>query len=144
MLRFWNNEIDCNEEAVLEIILQELNRLSPSPQPLSPERARGPTEPNSCCGENMEADDEEYSARSEPPFTLTPSHRPERVRGLYKPVCCWGDNICTIRSPRPSGERVRVRKKRPPCPHPAPVGPGNYSHSQRVDYNNRLSVRTVY
>ncbi|EFJ74753.1 hypothetical protein HMPREF9552_01585, partial [Escherichia coli MS 198-1] len=35
--------------------------------------ARGPTEPNSCCGENMEADDEEYSARSEPPFTLTPA-----------------------------------------------------------------------
>lgn len=33
VLRFWNNEIDCNEVAVLEIILQELNRLSPSPQP---------------------------------------------------------------------------------------------------------------
>ncbi|MBY7193410.1 DUF559 domain-containing protein [Escherichia ruysiae] len=33
VLRFWNNEIDCNEEAVLEIILQELSRLSPSPQP---------------------------------------------------------------------------------------------------------------
>ena len=31
VLRFWNNEIDCNEEAVLEIILQELNRRSPSP-----------------------------------------------------------------------------------------------------------------
>ncbi|UMS49788.1 hypothetical protein AOY76_13190 [Escherichia coli] len=42
-----------------------------------------------------------------------PSHRPERVRGLYKPVCCWGDNICTIRSPRPSGERIRVRGKAP-------------------------------
>lgn len=40
VLRFWNNEIDCNEEAVLEIILQELNRLSPHPNPL-PERARG-------------------------------------------------------------------------------------------------------
>lgn len=25
VLRFWHNEIDCNEEAVLEIILQELN-----------------------------------------------------------------------------------------------------------------------
>ncbi|MDP1183704.1 DUF559 domain-containing protein, partial [Klebsiella pneumoniae] len=31
VLRFWHNEIDCNEEAVLEIILQELNRRSPSP-----------------------------------------------------------------------------------------------------------------
>ncbi|WP_148998980.1 DUF559 domain-containing protein, partial [Shigella sonnei] len=31
VLRFWNNEIDCNEEAVPEIILQELNRRSPSP-----------------------------------------------------------------------------------------------------------------
>ncbi|HGV2930265.1 TPA: DUF559 domain-containing protein, partial [Escherichia coli] len=30
-LRFWNNEIDCNEETVLENILQELNRRSPSP-----------------------------------------------------------------------------------------------------------------
>ncbi|HGF4750713.1 TPA: DUF559 domain-containing protein [Escherichia coli] len=28
---FWNNEIDCNEETVLENILQELNRRSPSP-----------------------------------------------------------------------------------------------------------------
>ncbi|MGQ7157820.1 DUF559 domain-containing protein, partial [Escherichia coli] len=27
----WNNEIDCNEETVLENILQELNRRSPSP-----------------------------------------------------------------------------------------------------------------
>ena len=31
VLRFWNNEIDCNEETVLENILQELNRRSPSP-----------------------------------------------------------------------------------------------------------------
>lgn len=31
VLRFWHNEIDCNEEAVLENILQELNRRSPSP-----------------------------------------------------------------------------------------------------------------
>ena len=31
--RFWNNVIDCNEEAVLEIILQELNRRSPSSHP---------------------------------------------------------------------------------------------------------------
>lgn len=35
VLRFWNNEIDCNEEAVLEIILQELNRLSPLTPTLS-------------------------------------------------------------------------------------------------------------
>ena len=28
VLRFWNNEIDCNEETVLENILQELNRPS--------------------------------------------------------------------------------------------------------------------
>ncbi|EMX9185609.1 DUF559 domain-containing protein [Escherichia coli] len=31
VLRFWNKEIDCNEETVLENILQELNRRSPSP-----------------------------------------------------------------------------------------------------------------
>ncbi|MCL8361301.1 DUF559 domain-containing protein [Escherichia coli] len=30
VLRFWNNEIDCNEETVLENILQELNRRSRS------------------------------------------------------------------------------------------------------------------
>ncbi|MDO1659701.1 DUF559 domain-containing protein, partial [Escherichia coli] len=31
VLRFWNNEIDCNEETVRENILQERNRRSPSP-----------------------------------------------------------------------------------------------------------------
>ncbi|MCS1303188.1 DUF559 domain-containing protein, partial [Escherichia coli] len=31
VLRFWNNAIDCNEGTVLENILQELNRRSPSP-----------------------------------------------------------------------------------------------------------------
>ncbi|CAD6062730.1 DUF559 domain-containing protein [Escherichia coli] len=40
VLRFWNNEIDHNEEAVLGEILQELNRRSPSPQP-SPQRGEG-------------------------------------------------------------------------------------------------------
>lgn len=32
VLRCWNNEIDCNEEAVQEIILQKLSRLSSSPR----------------------------------------------------------------------------------------------------------------
>ncbi|QLA75881.1 hypothetical protein A7A13_06550 [Escherichia coli] len=70
-----------------------------------------------------------------------PSHRPERVRGLYKPVCCWGDNICTIRSPRPSGERIRVWGKAPTLLRSDLAAIA--THSQ-VDYNNRLSVRTVY
>lgn len=39
-------------------------------------------------------------------------------------------NIEHNRSPRPSGERVRVRGKAPTLPQPAPVGPGNYSYSQ--------------
>ncbi|QED68070.1 hypothetical protein FTV94_13860 [Escherichia coli] len=73
-----------------------------------------------------------------------PSHRPERVRGLYKPVCCWGDNICTIRSPRPSGERIRVRGKAPPCRSLLRSDPATIATHSRVDYNNRLSVRTVY
>ncbi|EFN7883168.1 hypothetical protein EEK96_16680 [Escherichia coli] len=50
-------------------IRQGLNRRSPSPSPLLG-RAREPTEPGGCCGENMEANDEEYSARTESPVTL--------------------------------------------------------------------------
>ncbi|WP_077239337.1 DUF559 domain-containing protein, partial [Escherichia coli] len=30
VLRFWQNEFDCNEEGVREFILRELNRRSPS------------------------------------------------------------------------------------------------------------------
>ncbi|MEX5706626.1 DUF559 domain-containing protein, partial [Escherichia coli] len=31
VLSFWNNEIDCFEETLLDNIMQELNRRSPSP-----------------------------------------------------------------------------------------------------------------
>ena len=33
VIRFWNNEFRTNEEGVLEAILDDLNRLVPSPQP---------------------------------------------------------------------------------------------------------------
>ncbi len=66
MLRFWNNELIDNEEAVLAQILKALVSQLPSPGPL-PERERVKNEP-------------EHQFRYIKPHQTVPSPHGERVR----------------------------------------------------------------